>query len=140
MSTDTFLELPLRLAGYGYGYNEAAKYAVDYERLLITMANLYIFCHVGFKAFEANDITSAALICLDTLVFHLIASVVVPLFTGNIVRSLVHELMHNIRASPRLHRWAPVIIVVAVLIIISRPLDNVVNKIMDATLRKVLKK
>ncbi|KAK6967242.1 mitochondrial fission process protein 1 [Biomphalaria glabrata] len=138
MSTDTFLELPLRLAGYGYGYNEAAKYAVDYERLLITMANLYIFCHVGFKAFEANDITSAALICLDTLVFHLIASVVVPLFTGNIVRSVADDLMDKCQVSPRLQKWIPVIIVAAFLILASEPFDDAVNKVMDVTLRKIL--
>ncbi|KAH9503156.1 hypothetical protein Btru_070109 [Bulinus truncatus] len=136
---DVFLSLPVRYIGYGYAYNEGAKYAVNYERLFLTVANFYILAHVILKAFDASDAASGAVLCLDTLIFHVIATVGLPLLIATVVRSITEEIMHNFRTGPQLSRWGPVIVVVAVIIIASRPLDNLVNQLMDATIRKALK-
>ncbi|KAI8740006.1 uncharacterized protein LOC106050108 [Biomphalaria glabrata] len=134
---DVFATLPLRFCGYGFAFGECAKYNFTFRTvdLLNCMGGVYIVCHAAKNGWDARN-DNPLLRILDTLIFDGIASCIIPCFMCYHACRLTANLLSELDTLPRfIYKWGPFVVGVTLLLILSKNIDELVNKILDETLR-----
>jgi hypothetical protein len=133
----SFTDRPVRFIGYGAAFGESARPLADNDIVvaLYSIGALFVIAHCMATMID----TSNPLAVLDVLIFELIASVFIPLGIAHFVMRVTERLLDRLRVNYDIQEYAPTIICILTLILVSQPLDELVNKLMDDSIRKVLK-
>ncbi|KAK7789462.1 hypothetical protein R5R35_005858 [Gryllus longicercus] len=147
---DLFRDTPVRLLGYANEVGEAFRSLVhvNWVRLTYGISSAYVLADTYDKASkasavpyktEANRNTAVMSVAADTLIWQAFASVIVPGYTINRVCACSNYALARMTKMPSITRkWITTAIGLSCIPIIFRPIDHMVDYIMDNSVRIIL--
>ncbi|XP_019871831.1 mitochondrial fission process protein 1 [Aethina tumida] len=145
---DLYRETPIRYLGYANEVGEAFRGWIGSKWVNATygVATLYVLADTIDKSInsyetnknERNHIKKVTYTTIDTLLWQFLASVIIPGATINRVCAVSNYLLKRVEKLPKNTRKYTVTTIGLVTIpFIIKPIDNLVDNLMDATIRKV---
>ncbi|CAL1547820.1 unnamed protein product [Lymnaea stagnalis] len=137
---DAFSEPPIRFLAFGIAFGEAVYNEFrDMRDYLDIVGGLFILAHMASKILSAGNGQAMAMGAMDALIFHLIASLAVPVVVTRFVLRMSANFIRELRLGRAIVRYAPMVLTMCVVVLMSVPVDNIVNKLLDETVRKMSK-
>mmetsp|Transcript_9015 Transcript_9015/g.23636 ORF Transcript_9015/g.23636 Transcript_9015/m.23636 type:complete len:246 (+) Transcript_9015:56-793(+) len=153
-SLDWFRETPLRFLGYANECGESFRFFIGSHGVLLTygLAFLYVASDSVYQAVrESHSAQQDAdvhahvkqaklfLVAMDSLMWQSFASVVIPGYVINRVvyasNYMVHQLSSDLHFGATVEHWLPTAIGMLAIPVIVKPIDELVHKAMDVTVR-----
>ncbi|XP_056632750.1 mitochondrial fission process protein 1 [Diorhabda sublineata] len=146
-AVDLYRETPIRYLGYANEVGEAFRSIIGSKWVNFSygVATLYVLADTTDKSIaayktsknEKNHIKKVTYTTADTLIWQLMASVVVPGLTINRVCAVSNFCLHKIHKLPIANRkWLVTGIGLVTIPFIIKPIDYYVDVVMDKSLRK----
>ncbi|BFZ04699.1 hypothetical protein BsWGS_07738 [Bradybaena similaris] len=132
----SFSDKPIRYIGFGAAIGESLSPLMDMDlvRVCYTIGALFILAHVGMDIIDTGDLFKA----LDTLIFELIASALIPTVAAIHLMRLLFKLLGRLEVDSALLEYIPTAVTLLLIIATSDLRDDLVNKLMDMTIRKLI--
>ncbi|CAH0548756.1 unnamed protein product [Brassicogethes aeneus] len=145
--TDLYRETPVRYLGYANELGEAFRAFLGSKLVNVTygIASLYVLADTTDKSIQAhkthfdekNHVKKVIFTTADTLIWQFLASVIIPGVTINRVCATSNYLLKKVEKLPKNNRKYLVTAIGLVTIpFIIHPIDNMVDDLLDVSLRK----
>ncbi|CAG5117987.1 unnamed protein product [Candidula unifasciata] len=136
MSDDNYSKYPWRLCGLGFAIAEALKYSYGrgVTNACSTVASTYIILRALKRGIRNERAFMAA--AADSLIFDAFASVIIPSFITYHVCRITYRSFYEKGVEPGNIIWEPTIAGLVALCFTVDKVDNLVNDVMDKTLRE----
>ncbi|XP_060533782.1 mitochondrial fission process protein 1 [Cylas formicarius] len=145
--TDIYRDTPVRYLGYANEVGEAFRSIIGSKWVNVSygIATIYVLADTGHKSLESfkknmnesNHLTRVAYTTTDTLIWQLLASVIIPGFTINRICTFTNNNLIKFNKFPKAaHKGIVTGIGLFVIPFIIKPIDRFVEYALDETLRK----
>ncbi|KAF2878992.1 hypothetical protein ILUMI_27174 [Ignelater luminosus] len=145
---DIYRDTPIRYLGYSNEVGEAFRSIIGAKLVWSTygLATAYVLADTFSKTKEMYNETKhhkmqlkkTIYVASDTLIWQMFASVIIPGFTINRTCALVNLILEKNKVFPSsIRKWVVTSIGLATIPFIIRPIDNLVDDVLDVTLRKL---
>ncbi|XP_030747412.1 mitochondrial fission process protein 1 [Sitophilus oryzae] len=145
---DLYRDTPVRYLGYTNEVGEAFRSIIGTKWVNLTygIATMYVLADTADKSIESykvnqnekNHKARVAFTTTDTLIWQLLASVIIPGFTINRICAVCNYTFKKSNMLPKnSRRWLVTAIGLSAIPFIIKPIDKFVDFVLDESLRKV---
>ncbi|XP_059170324.1 mitochondrial fission process protein 1-like [Physella acuta] len=137
---DPFMFFPLRALGYGYAIGVGLRYRFcdELQNSCKTFGLTFVMCHVAHSIWENTDLpkSQVAIIATDALIFDALSSLLIPTLITYYVSHTCRSILKNSDNVPKpMYKWGPLLSGLLALCLSVRPVNALVNVLMDSTIR-----